>query len=96
VIWLGLEDKGELGHLAGHIEKECRQLGIDPDNKSFRPHITLARARSSNPTTVSQLPDLTLHAELPNWPVGAIALMKSELTPRGPIYTRLNEWRLGG
>lgn len=96
VIWLGLRDSGGLNQLACHVEAGCQQMGLDPENKSFRPHITLARARSRDAGTVSQLPDLTLQAELPSWQVGAIALMRSELTPRGPTYTRLREWRLGG
>ncbi len=46
VIWLGIQDRsGALTRIAAAIESESRRLGIDPEEKPFRPHLTIARVR---------------------------------------------------
>jgi 2'-5' RNA ligase len=46
ILWLGLEDSGALGPVAEGIEAAARGAGFPPEEREFRPHLTLGRVRS--------------------------------------------------
>ena len=91
VIWVGLEDPEErLGELQKAVEEQVRSLGWEPEERTFRPHLTLGRVRQRPPedTWVQQPPDLGFRAE-------AIELIQSHLKPSGAEYTTLQRALLG-
>ena len=46
VLWLGVSERtGELKRLATGIDADCARLGFEPEKRSFKPHLTLARSR---------------------------------------------------
>jgi 2'-5' RNA ligase len=74
------------------LEPRLRGLGFKPDRKGFSPHLTIARVRSGR--NKAQL--INLIQELEDYEFGIIKveylrLKKSDLTPKGPIYTTLKE-----
>ena len=73
----------ELQALAARCDQAAQQIGVPPNNHSFRGHITLARNRSkvpiNNPLKKTVTP-LTLQ-------VNRVSIFQSQLTPQGPIYT---------
>jgi 2'-5' RNA ligase len=94
VIWAGMTTGAEqLKNVFNQIEPKLRDLGFTPDNRGFSPHLTIARVRSGR--NKQQLVEfLTKNA---NYEFGAVdarclRLKKSTLTPRGPIYSTLNEY----
>jgi 2'-5' RNA ligase len=94
VIWAGMPTGAEqLKSVFSQIEPKLRNLGFTPDHRGFSPHLTIARVRSGR--NKQQLAEfLTKNA---NYKFGAVnarclRLKKSALTPRGPIYTTLNEY----
>jgi len=94
VIWAGPEqDSPQFAELAREAEMEARALGFPPDRKEAKAHVTLARLKVPQDVTTAlagvSLPELTIN-------VGALTLMKSQLTPQGPIYTPLGRWPLEG
>jgi 2'-5' RNA ligase len=58
-------------------------------DRAFKPHITLARRKAPAPRVPPVVFGLT-------WPVESFALVRSELKPRGPVYTILEEFPLRG
>src|SRR6478672_13847153 len=42
-LWAGLEPKEPVAALAAKVERVCQQVGLEPERRSFHPHITLAR-----------------------------------------------------
>jgi 2'-5' RNA ligase len=89
VLWAGLV--GELSHLvrmAEALEGAARALGFPPEERSFRAHLTLARAvRDARP----RLPG-TPDAGQPDFgamPVEELVLFRSHLGPAGPTYEPL-------
>ena len=42
-LWAGVEPKAPVAALAAKIERVCQQVGLDPERRTFHPHITLAR-----------------------------------------------------
>ena len=93
VVWAGIR-KGadELKDVFEQLEPRLRGLGFKPDSKGFSPHLTIARVRTGR--NKAQL--VKLIQELADYEFGAVKaeclrLKKSDLTPRGPIYSTLRE-----
>jgi 2'-5' RNA ligase len=98
VIWIGISKSESLARLHNLIENICMQFGIAPEERDFSPHLTLGRI--SNPGSISELPKLTQALSLT--PIGILGsfhpteyiLFRSDLTPQGPIYTKLKSFTL--
>ena len=93
VVWAGIK-KGanELKDVFEQLEPRLRGLGFKPDTKGFSPHLTIARVRTGK--NKARLAELIL--ELDDYEFGTVKveclrLKKSDLMPRGPIYTNLRE-----
>jgi 2'-5' RNA ligase len=89
VIWLALRDeRGEIAALAGRVNRRLEESGFGRPDKPFRSHVTLGRVRRGARVSFEQMSqDLTTddHA----FSISSIVLMKSTLTPQGPVYTPL-------
>jgi len=92
VVWLGVEGGREaLEQLAAAVESACRAAGLEPEERPFRAHLTLARAAERGG---SELPDLPPPPSLPPWQVRELVLYESRLG-RGPaIYSPIERFEL--
>lgn len=83
VLWAGVA--GELDALARLQENlllKLREYGFEPDDKPFRPHITLARFKIPQP-----LPErLDVMREFGEWEAREVQLIESHLHPSGARY----------
>lgn len=96
VIHVALSDSEDLKTLHELID-EALKGGHKPDKKKFDPHITLGRVKQTIPNELSLLaatiaPLSTSFVGQLN--VSSFQLKKSTLTPTGPIYDTLEEFRL--
>lgn len=99
VLWLGISgDLSPLFKLQLMVEKVCSSFkGVHKDEKSFSPHLTLARVKKPSdvtPTLIDFIANMKVRDI--SWPVEIFTFMKSDLTPRGAIYTPLVRYKLGG
>jgi RNA 2',3'-cyclic 3'-phosphodiesterase len=100
VIWVGVTgDTPKLLELVKRLEESTAKLGFKPEGRPFTPHLTLARVRDTatplERQTVGQAVE-KLKVEIESdIDAESVCLMRSELTPRGAIYTRLSETKLG-
>jgi 2'-5' RNA ligase len=94
VVWAGItEGANDLRQIFSQFEPHLQALGFSPDPKGFSPHLTIARVRSGkNKAELAKL--LTDNKDFRFGIVRAkcFRLKKSELTPRGPIYSTLKEF----
>jgi 2'-5' RNA ligase len=95
VVWGGLTGEVEkLVQLQHRIDTALVPLGFQPESRPFTPHLTLARVRDhAAPDQRQELGRLitATHFEVPGGiKVDAVHLMRSQLTPQGPIYTRIS------
>lgn len=105
VLWVG-PSEGWLQSAAAHrlsawhreIEACCRSLDLAPDDKSFVPHLTLARIKMGE----RQVGPLLAQSGICDQPlalrtiaINSLVLMKSDLRPTGPRYTKLWEVNVG-
>ncbi|MHB9130494.1 MAG: RNA 2',3'-cyclic phosphodiesterase [Armatimonadota bacterium] len=96
VVWAGISDgTTELTALAVDVETTLATLGFPPEERPFRPHLTLGRVKS--PGGADKLAALLAeHADdqFGAMQVTEIILMRSELSPKGARYTPLRKAQL--
>ena len=88
VLWAGLGGGvPQLRALNSLIEDACQAEGLEPDDKRFSPHLTLARFSDPRSARLDRLPPWTLSGS--SWTPERAVFMRSTLTPAGPNYTPL-------
>jgi 2'-5' RNA ligase len=98
VIWLGMG--GEAARLVTFqkgMERALQGIGFPREERPFMPHLTLGRVLT--PKGLTGLKGVLEKGE--TYTVGRVTvtglcLFKSDLTPRGAIYTRLAEYPFAG
>ncbi|MFC1998198.1 RNA 2',3'-cyclic phosphodiesterase [Chloroflexota bacterium] len=94
VVWVGLKGDTEiLSELQKHLERSLDAVGFPPENRAFSPHLTLGRVhngiRSNQRQALSERLSTAKLKAKQTFHINSIELMKSELTPKGAIYTKL-------
>lgn len=91
VLWAGIVGGGEaLAVLAAAVDERLAALGFPREARAFAPHITLARVRE--PRRVPALADVLVAGSTRHFgrvAIDHVALMRSDLSPRGARYTAL-------
>ena len=100
VFWVGIGGElDNLSRLQQNIDSALAALGFAKEERSFVPHLTLARIRQgASPLERKSLGELvgsTVFEDKYHIEVEAINLMRSQLTPAGAIYTCLSAVGLG-
>ena len=82
--------------LAACAEAEARALGLEREERPFRPHVTLARLRRRWPAAAVERFRSTVEAwPLPRWHAQRCVLYASHLGPSGAVHTEIAAWPLG-
>lgn len=100
IVWVGLSgDVERLLKIQKRLEQLLAGLGFDPENRPFSPHLTLARVRdeasAADKKRLGQAICSTTCKTDYSIPVRQVSLIKSQLTPAGPVYTILSSAELG-
>lgn len=89
VLWLGVHGMTtDLAKLADSCAAAGRRVGIEVEDRTFRAHLTLARAKARFGADVSAEVDALSSYEGPLWTADHIALVRSHLGPN-PRYETL-------
>lgn len=94
VVWAGIREGAiQLRGIFEQLEPFLRSLGFAPDPKGFSPHLTIARVRSgrNKAQLVKRLME-NVNFEFGTVKANCLRLKRSDLTPKGPIYTTLREY----
>jgi RNA 2',3'-cyclic 3'-phosphodiesterase len=95
IVWAGLEgDIDKLSSLASRMDEALEPLGFAREQRPFTPHLTLARVRDGatnaiRATLSSALATTSVAGHL-SFRADSASLMKSQLTPRGPLYSQVS------
>lgn len=92
VIWIGAD--GGADHLLEvfqTLENCLEKVGYDREARTFSPHLTIGRVRKERTVIV---PDGLPEFKPVRFEINSLALIKSTLTPRGPIYEKAFESKL--
>lgn len=93
VIWVGAGEGSEhVIDIYNHIERGLKKLGFKPGAKQYIPHCTIFRVKfiTKKPILSKKLMELA-NITLGDVEVRSVKLMRSQLTPKGPVYTTLKE-----
>jgi RNA 2',3'-cyclic 3'-phosphodiesterase len=92
VLWLGIADSsGALVRLQSRLEKECQAAGFAREERSFHPHLTIARIRSPQGARTLAQAHQEMGFEAIEFTVTELVLMRSELGPGGSRYTEISQ-----
>ncbi|MGW7411099.1 RNA 2',3'-cyclic phosphodiesterase [Streptomyces sp. NPDC054863] len=99
VLWSGVDgDLGALHLLAAEVRAVVKDCGIPFEDRPLRPHLTLARARRTDPTAAGEAAaGLTGFTGRP-WQAARLHLVGSNIgRGPGPIHYRdIESWAFGG
>lgn len=93
-LWAGIEPKGPLSALAAKVERACQSAGLEPEQRAFHPHITIARWRGRRTREVRDF--LERHRGFSSEPfeVDAFILFESRLSRHGAHYEEVAAYNL--
>lgn len=97
VVWIGIEDSGILADLALRFDSSMNELGFERDQRGFKPHLTIARARNhTGMGAVQTILKERAATDFGTYNIGSIRLKKSVLGPKGPTYSEVRGIALTG
>jgi len=93
VLWAGItEGVTQLKEIFNQIEPRLRSLGFAPDPKGFSPHLTIARVKSGkNKAELVNCINQNMNYEFGIVRAACLRLKRSDLTPKGPVYSTMKE-----
>jgi len=94
VLWTGItEGADQLRSIFNQLEPRLRSLGFTPDPKGFSPHLTIARVKSGrNKAELAKFLNENANYQFGTVKADCLRLKRSDLTPKGPIYSTLKEF----
>jgi 2'-5' RNA ligase len=99
MVWANLADEpsGSCASLAAQVAAVAREFDIECEDRPFRPHVTLVRARRPRALaeTALEAANGLLSGSLEFMSVRAATLFMSTLTSAGPVYERFAELPFG-
>jgi 2'-5' RNA ligase len=95
VLWLGVGgERDRLLALEARLRPAIAAVGLDTEDRAYKPHITLAREPDRH-GPLAELPDRCPVRPLA-WRVDEVLLFRSELKPQGAVHTVLGRYPLLG
>lgn len=98
VFWVGVQSGQELPSLASKIDKTTEKFGVAREERTFSPHLTLARAGTRDPHSLKGLSPLLTAEPAPQFGTMTARefwLYQSQPGPGGSKYTKLQKYQLG-
>jgi 2'-5' RNA ligase len=98
VVWLGMN--GEVARLVTFqqgLERVLGGIGFPPEERPFRPHLTLGRIKSPKGLTgLAEVLEKEKTVTAGSFTASALSLFQSDLKPRGAVYMRLATYPFAG
>ena len=94
VLWVGVEDSsGRLSELQQRLEEAFAREGFGKEDRGYRPHLTIARLR--RPEDARDLAEAHIQTKFTfiEVPINNFVVFRSQLSPKGSIYTVISEHR---
>lgn len=96
VLWAGIKKNQSLQELYRSIEQKCTDLGFEAEQRSFKPHITIARIEGGSKSDIMSFINQNKEFNLQEVPVEEFVLYESKLNPDGAEHHRIKTFPLQG
>lgn len=91
VLWIGVSDPDHnLSRLQRRFEDECSDEDFAKEDRAFKPHLTIARIRTTSGARALAEDHLNLKFDPVTFAVKELVVVRSELSSTGSIYTPLS------
>ncbi|MCK4753090.1 MAG: RNA 2',3'-cyclic phosphodiesterase [Planctomycetes bacterium] len=96
VLWVGISNGSKnLHRLQKELERQLASAGWPEDSREFNGHLTLCRIRSSKAgIKLAEITENYKDFKLGTISADSISVYQSQLTPSGPVYTLLGNYKL--
>lgn len=98
IIWLGMNgDVARLVTFQQGLERALGEIGFPPEERPFRPHLTLGRIKSPKGLIgLAEALEKEKTVTTGRFTASGLILFQSDLTPRGAVYTQLAGYPFAG
>lgn len=95
-VWAGIDKSDPLAALRDRIESALVRIGLEPEHRKFKPHVTLGRLKNGSADETGRF--LESHAGFTAGPIAVegFTLFESHLGQGGSHYVSLAEYPLDG
>jgi len=93
-VWAGVAENAELRRLAAACESAARRVGLKPDARNYKPHVTLAYLRRPDPGQVAAWIQTHNLLKSPPIAIDRFGLYSSVQTKEGSFYRLEAEYPL--
>jgi len=96
VLWAGVEENEQLYELVSTVEEIAVEHGVDPEDRDYHAHITLARVsdRMDDPEPIVKWIRNHADRDFGTLRSDRLILFESKLQPEGPEYIQKEWWPL--
>ncbi len=95
-LWVGVERSSELVRLRDKVEQALIRVGLQPEQRKFAPHVTLARLRDPELHALGQFLAANARFRADPLPVNCFSLIASFPTKAGSVYEDQADYPLTG
>ena len=92
-LWAGVRPHDQLAHLHRKVDQALVRAGLEPERRSYLPHITLARF-GREVSRLDGFMERYVGLSSPHFEVGHFALYESRLGQAGATYTVVERFHL--
>ena len=93
-LWAGIEPRDPIAALAAKVERACVSAGLQPERRTFHPHITLARWSRGPGRAVEAFLKLNAGLSCEPFNVDSFTLLESRLSRHGAYYEPVAKYAL--
>lgn len=86
VLIVKIEASDPLRTLYQAVEDTLADVGVERENRSYRPHLTIARLKNAHPEQVHEFVRSAPELSLDPFPIDAFILYESTLRPSGALH----------
>lgn len=93
-LWARVEPRNPVAALAAKIDRACVEAGLEPERRTFHPHITIARSNRRNAETARALERKSSALTSEPFGVDKFVLFESHLSRHGAHYEQVATYPL--
>jgi 2'-5' RNA ligase len=93
-LWAGVQPKEPVAALAAKVERACVAAGLEPERRTFHPHVTLARWNRREATAAQAFLERNRALASEAFAVDRFILYESRLSRHGAHYEEVADYPL--
>jgi RNA 2',3'-cyclic 3'-phosphodiesterase len=94
ILWVGIAENEDVMRLQARIERSLKNAGIDPDERKFHPHVTVARLSGTPPHKAAEYVTHNSLFATEQFAVSSFHLYESFLRKEGAYHEKIVSYEL--